>query len=435
MPRDVIKTLKAVGAAFAIALPLQIGAAAVVFPTELSAKAQKPAALPEPYLSKALGAVLIPVNAEVRKMFKLKKKKEGVLILAVQPGGLAAQKGLKVGDVIDNVKKGNATSSTGKKTKSKAGKTGKGKKIRKPAELDAAILYWLDNGCDGFYFVGSSDGVYFNRYSVITYDMYYYPYDLATIYDWDNTWYGADYAYSEYSYNYSEYMTTYSSQISETYTYSETYMSEVMTSSEFTSDMTYSEEVLAEDAVFAEQASNEDYAEDIEEDRTLEEEAIETGDRSFVEAAAEEVTSDEVLADEPPAEEFTDEAVLEEPPLEEYTDEVAAEDLPAEESTDEAVTAEETLEEPTADETAEEPMAEEFTEEPAVEEYTEEPVAEEPVYDEPPVEEYAEEPAYEEPVAEEPAYEEPAYEEPAYEEPAYEEPAAEECLDPELCPQ
>ena len=405
MPRTVFNTFKAAGAALAFTLPLQIGGAAMVFPTEVAAKATKPAALPEPYLSKALGAILIPVNAEVRKTFKLKKKKQGVLILAVQPGGLAAKKGLKVGDVIDNVKKGNATSSNGKKTKSKAGKTGKGKAIRKPADLDAAILYWLDRGCDGFYFIGSSDGVYFNRYSVITYDMYNYPYDLETIYAWDNTWYGADYAYSEYSYNYSEYMTSYSSQITETYTYSETYMSEVMSSSEFTSEMTYSEDEMSEDALNAEQAANEDYAEDIEEDRSLEEEAIETGDTSFIEESA------DVAGEEEPAEDVTDEAVTEdtadeaqadEAPAEEYTDEAASEEPPAEEYTDEAMT------------------EEDLTEEPAAEEYTDEAVTEE----------YTEEPAYEEP-----AYEEPAYEEPAYEEPAYEEPAAEECLDPELCPQ
>ena len=437
MNRSLFKTLKAVGAAFAFTLPLQIGGAAMVFPTEVSAKTKAPAALPEPYLSKALGAVLIPINAEVRKAFKLKKKKEGVLILAVQPGGLAAKKGLKVGDVIDNVKKGNATSSTGKKTKAKAGKKGKGKKIRKPADLDAAILYWLNNGCDGFYFVGSSDGVYFNRYSVITYDMYYYPYDLASIYAWDNTWYGSDYAYSEYSYSYSEYITTYSSQITETYTSSDTYMSEVLSSSEFSSEMSFSEEVLTEEALYAEQTVNEDYAEDVEENRTLEEEAVETGDTSFIETAAEE------SYDAEPAAEFTDEAVTEETTDEaptEFVDETATEEPPEEEFIDEAVADEALTEEPTGEEftdeapveeeMTEEPLAEEYTEEPAAEEYTEEPVAEE--YTEEPV---AEEPAYEEPAYEEPAYEEPAYEEPAYEEPAYEEPAAEECYDPELCPQ
>ena len=395
MPSTVFKTLKAVGAALALTLPLQIGGAAMVFPTEVVAKAKKAASLPEPYLSKALGAVLIPINAEVRKTFKLKKKKEGVLILAVQPGGLAAKKGLKVGDVIDNVKKGNATSKSGKKTKAKAGKKGKGKAIRKPADLDAAVLYWLNDGCDGFYFVGSSDGVYFNRYSVITYDMYYYPYDLDSIYSWDNAWYGADYAYSEYSYSYSEYMTTYSSQITETYASSDTYMSEVLSSSEFSSEMSFTEEVLTEEALFAEQAVNEDYAEDVEEDRTLEEEAIETGDTSFVEEATDAEPA-EGFTDEAATDASTDEALTDEPPSEEFTDEAGTEEPPAEEFTDESLTDEAALEEPAAEEFTEEPPAEEYTEEPPAEEYTEEP---------------------------------------AYEEPAYEEPAAEECFDPELCPQ
>ena len=429
MSRTALKTLKAVGAALAFTLPLQLGSMALVYPTDVSAKETKKASLPEPYLSKALGAVLIPVNAEVRKAFKLKKKKEGVLVLAVQPGGLAAKKGIKVGDVIDNVKKGNATSSSGKKTKSKAGKKGKGKVIRNPADLDAAVLYWLNDGCDGFYFIGSSDGVYFSRYSVVTYDMYYYPYDLDSIYSWDNTWYGADYAYSEYSYSYSEYMTSYSSQITESYTSSDTYMSEVLSSSEFTSEMSTSEEVLTEEAFASEQAANEDYASDVEEDRTLEEEAIETGDTSFVEAAT------DAAADQEPAEEFTDEAatdapadeaVADEPPTEDFTDEAPAEDQPSDEVTDETA-----VDEPPADEYTDEAV----TEDQPAEDYTDEAVTEDQ-----PAEEYtdeapAEEQVYEEPAAEEPAYEEPAYEEPAYEEPAAEEPAAEECYDPEVCPQ
>ena len=339
MSRITLKTLKAVGAALAFTLPLQLGGMIMVYPTDVFAQQSKTASLPEPYLSKALGAVLIPVNAEVRKAFKLKKKKEGVLVLAVQPGGLAAKKGIKVGDVIDNVKKGNATSSTGIKTKAKAGKNGKGKAIRKPADLDAAVLYWLNEGCDGFYFIGSSDGVYFNRYSVITYDMYYYPYDLGSIYAWDSTWYGADYAYSEYSYSYAEYMTTYSSQITESYSSSETYMSEVLSSEEFTSEMSTSEEVLTEEQLVGEQTANEDYADDVEEDRTLEEEAIETGDTSFIEQVNDQAANQE------PTEDITEDAVVEDPPADEFADEATAEDLPTGTMADEDVT-----EEPPAEE-------------------------------------------------------------------------------------
>lgn len=428
MSRTALKSLKAVGVALAFTLPLYTGGVAMVYPTSVAAKAAKTASLPEPYLSKALGAVLIPVNAEVRKAFKLKKKKTGVLVLAVQPGGLAAQKGIKVGDVIDNIKKGNATSSTGKKTKAKAGKSGKGKAIRRPADLDAAVLYWLNDGCDGFYFIGSSDGVYFSKYSVVTYDMYYYPYDLASVYGWDSNWYGSDYAYSEYSYNYSEYMTSYSSQFTESYS-SETYMSNVLTSDAFISDISVSEDVLTDEQLAAEQSLNEDYSDDVEEDRTLQEEAAETGDNSFVDAAANQEPTED-YTDEAATEAPTDEAVADEPPAEEYTDEAAVEGAP----TDEAVTDEPPAEDYTDEAVVEDaPVDEAVTEEQPAEEYIEEAPAEEPVYEEP----TAEEPVYEEPVAEEPVYEEPAAEEPAYAEPAYEEPAYEEpapeCTDPELC--
>ncbi|MBC7676640.1 MAG: hypothetical protein H7173_11410 [Rhodoferax sp.] len=412
MSRTAVKSLKSLGVALAFTLPLHIGGVAMVYPTSVAAKAAKTASLPEPYLSKALGAVLIPVNAEVRKAFKLKKKRTGVLVLAVQPGGLAAQKGIKVGDVIDNIKKGNATSSTGKKTKAKAGKSGKGKSIRRPADLDAAILFWLNDGCDAFYFIGSSDGVYFSKYSVVTYDMYHYPYDLASVYGWDSNWDGSDYAYSEYSYNYSEYMTSYSSQFTESYS-SESYMSNVLTSDAFISDINVSEDVLTDEQLASEQSLNEDYSDDVAEDRTLQEEAAETGDTSFVDAAADS-TADQVptgdYTDEAATEAPTDEAVAEEPPAEEYTDEAAVEGAPA----DEAVT--------------DEPPAEEYTDEAAVEDAP----TDEAVSEELPAEDYIEEAPAEDPAYEEPAAEEPVYEEPAAEEPIDEEPAV-ECTDPELC--
>ncbi len=395
--------LRAVGTAIVLALPVPVATVAVSYPTAAVAKAEKPAKLPTPYVSKALGAVLMEVTPEVRKQFMLKKKKQGVLILSVQPGGPAAKRGLKVGDVIDNVKQG-----AGKAGKVPNAKKTKGKKVRKPQDLDAVLLYWLNDSYDRFYFVGSSNGLYFANYAEITLDDYYYPYDLASVSTWDAEWYGASYAYGEYSYSYSEVIETYSTEISESYEYSETYSSEVFSSEEFISEVSESQVEMTEEEVASEEFANVDLPDDPEEtfpsdDASALEEITDDADLE----GADEAEVGEAVAD------VTDETVEE--PVEDVTDEAVEES--AEEVTDEA--------------------DEELVEEEAYEEVDEEP-AEEEAYEEP-AEEMAEE-SYEEPAAEE-SYEEPAaeetYEEPAYEEPAYEEPSGdggaccdEECLEP-----
>lgn len=257
MPFTPRALLRAAGAALFLALPATL-ASTVLFPTEATAQTKK-AALPAPYVSKALGAVLIEVTPEVRKAFNLKKKKQGVLILSVQPGGVAAKQGLKPGDVIDNLKKGG-------KGGTKASDKSKGKKVRKPQDLDAILLYWLNEGYDGFYFVGSRGGVYFLDYGTVTLDEYYYVYDLTTVSSWDSEWYGASYAYEEYSYSYSETITTYSEEITESYEYSETYAEEMTSSEEFVSELAEADVEMTAEEVSEETAINEDLATDPEED-------------------------------------------------------------------------------------------------------------------------------------------------------------------------
>ena len=80
------------------------------------------AALPSPYVSHALDAVLIPINADVRTAFALDADQAGVLVLAVQPGGIAEANGIEPGDVIEIVK---------------------GHKISEPIQLDEVVYYWL----------------------------------------------------------------------------------------------------------------------------------------------------------------------------------------------------------------------------------------------------------------------------------------------------
>ena len=53
--------------------------------------------------AKALGLALAPLNDEARKTFKLKDGVKGVVVGKVQPNSQAAEKGLRAGDVIEEV--------------------------------------------------------------------------------------------------------------------------------------------------------------------------------------------------------------------------------------------------------------------------------------------------------------------------------------------
>ena len=101
-------------------------AVAITFGAALFAQSAnaKPHSLPEPYMSKALEALVMPVEPSVRSLFKLGPREQGMLVLAVKPGGTAARQGIQAGDVIGHVK---------------------GRGIKKPSELDAVFYYFLKN--------------------------------------------------------------------------------------------------------------------------------------------------------------------------------------------------------------------------------------------------------------------------------------------------
>ena len=60
--------------------------------------------LPPPYVSRALGAVLIPINHASRHRYQIPPKLHGVYVLAVSPRGAAARQGIKPGDVLATVR-------------------------------------------------------------------------------------------------------------------------------------------------------------------------------------------------------------------------------------------------------------------------------------------------------------------------------------------
>ncbi|MER9233801.1 PDZ domain-containing protein [Mesorhizobium sp. M0622] len=60
--------------------------------------------LPKPYVSRALDAVLIPINHASRHRYQIPPKLRGVYVLAVAPHGVAARQGIRPGDVLATVR-------------------------------------------------------------------------------------------------------------------------------------------------------------------------------------------------------------------------------------------------------------------------------------------------------------------------------------------
>lgn len=414
--------------------------------------------LPDPYVSPALDAVLMPITPAVKQQFNLPKAATGVVVASVQPGGVGELYGFEPGEVISRIDN---------------------KLIRRPVDLDSIVGYGVDNGESLFVFDGlwkgrkqrtiaqiDGDGfrapVSFERADSwpgyrgrgFDYARWYSPYAPRARDVWDETFtYIAAviitdifldalrsdqavfyYVDDRYYWPYDEYYITEVDQVFyTTYTeevYSVSYTEEVYESYyEETYVETYSEETYYEEtASYSEEATSEETVID----ETSSEETMTEEDTSFVDVQSEEAT------DETTADESVDTASYEEQPADEtgydagMADQTSCDYPPGDGASEDELSAyEQACGGAPAEEQAsyDEPVAEDQAyEEPAYDDQAyEEPAAEEQTYDEPAYEEAApEEQAYEEPAYEEPAYEEPTYEEPAYEEPAYEEPAYEE---------
>ena len=89
--------------------------------------------LPEPYVSPALDAVLMPITPAVKEQFKLPRSATGVVVASVQPGGVGELSGFEPGEVISRVDN---------------------KLIRRPVDLDSIVAYGVDNGNALFFFDG-----------------------------------------------------------------------------------------------------------------------------------------------------------------------------------------------------------------------------------------------------------------------------------------
>jgi hypothetical protein len=197
--------------ALSLMLALPLGGATLVMTSATPAVAQ--ASLPAPYVSRALNALLLPIDDSVRDTFGLSMDDTGVFILATAPGGLADAAGLVPGDVVDFVR---------------------GEAILSPADLDAVVWSWINEGVSDFDFDGRRAGQAIAATTVITTEIWLTEITVTEISSWSS--------YSSESFSYESYYQEYSEEITESYSetlveYSEE-STEEMTSEESSEDMT-----------------------------------------------------------------------------------------------------------------------------------------------------------------------------------------------------
>lgn len=168
--------------------------------------------LPQPFVSRALDAVLMPIDGKVRKAFNLSPKADGVFVVSTQPGGVAAQNDIRAGDVISRVR---------------------GKDIVRPVDLDTAVYYWIKHGTTDFVFDGYRGQSIYHPRGSITLALFDAAIDLASIAAWI-AW------PSSIGWSYGNYYSGYSSYVSETYVTSYNYI-ETSVSSESYSSVTMAE--------------------------------------------------------------------------------------------------------------------------------------------------------------------------------------------------
>ena len=209
-------------AALALALAVTVPAGtATLSPT--AAIAQQ--ALPAPYVSRALDAVLLPVDGAVISAFGLATDAKGVLVLATQPGGLAESAGILPGDVIDFVR---------------------GRPVLSPLDLDEVVYYWILQGVTDFVFDGLRAGSGFASETVITLEYWEEVIEITEISTWS--------AYSSESFSYEEFYSEYSEDLSASYEESLTTIEETVTSD------SYAEEMSSEDTTGATEAPGDEAA-------------------------------------------------------------------------------------------------------------------------------------------------------------------------------
>lgn len=206
----------------ALVIAANIASPLAIYP---AAAATPPAdGLPKPSISKALDALLLPVNKAVAKKFKLAKGEHGVLVLSVKPGGVADKQGIKPGDVLSEVH---------------------GHKVHKPVDVDVAVRRDLKAGHSDVALSLERDGAVVAVAAVITMESYSEAVSLTEVSTWESDT-------SDTSFSYSEYVSEESETIESSYESEESVVEEAMTQ----------EESATEDESSADEADDSDEADD-----------------------------------------------------------------------------------------------------------------------------------------------------------------------------
>lgn len=215
--------------ALAVALSAPLAGAALLAPTAAVAQAT----LPAPYVSRALQAVLMPVDDSVVAAFGLEAGSTGVLVVATDPSGLAASAGIEPGDVIDYIR---------------------GEAVLTPAELDEVVYYWIKQGQTDFKLDGKRGGQPLVLETVVTLEIWETVIDVTTVESWSS--------YSSESFSYSEYYSEYSEEMSASYESSESSVEEATSSEEFEADMQAEDEGYTDDAEATDEGGDDAGADD-----------------------------------------------------------------------------------------------------------------------------------------------------------------------------
>ncbi len=232
--------------------------------------------LPAPYVSRALDAVLLPIDADVRSVFELANNDTGLLVLATQPAGVAEAYGIVPGDVIHLIG---------------------GQQVTRPMELDEIVYYWILEGVFDFDLGVYRDGGYVEVVSTISEESYWEVIEVTTVETW-SSW------EVETSFSYEEYTAEYSEEIVESYEYTETTIEETVTSEEFTAEMSEETNEQSEDEVTEEEmddGSEEEFSVESADEMVSEDEASneeESAEEEFVEEEADEEVAEEESVDE-----------------------------------------------------------------------------------------------------------------------------------------
>lgn len=212
----------------ALVIAANIASPLAIYP---AAAATPPAdGLPKPSISKALDALLLPVNKAVVKKFKLAKGEHGVLVLSVKPGGIADKQGIKPGDVLSEVH---------------------GHKVHKPVDVDVAVRRDLKAGHSDVALSLERDGAVVAVAAVITMESYSEAVSVTEVSSWESDT-------SDASFSYSEYVSEESETIESSYESEESVVEEAMTQEESATD----DESSADDASGADDGGDDDSGDD-----------------------------------------------------------------------------------------------------------------------------------------------------------------------------